>query len=122
MQSIAGYGVFMALCAYCRKETELYDGGTPVCVECADAPALQQSIAAILHKEVALTTERAEAANATFHALLRDIPSNVPHPDGSQRLHNASRELTIARQTMMEATLRLNDFLNRGTIPEDLKR
>jgi hypothetical protein len=112
----------MAPCAYCRKETELYDGGTPVCVACADARASQPSLAATLRKELAAATERAEAANATFHALMRDIPSNVPHPDGGQRLHNASRELTVARQAMMEATLRLNDFLNHGTIPEDLKR
>ncbi len=112
----------MAPCAYCRKETELYDGGTPVCVECAGARAPQPSLAVRLQRDVALATERAEAANAAFHALVRDIPSNAPHPDGSQRLHNASRELTIARQAMMEATLRLNDFLNRGTIPEDLKR
>jgi hypothetical protein len=112
----------MALCAYCRKETELYDGGTPVCVECADARAPQPSLAARLRREVAVATERAEAANAAFHALMRNIPSNVPHPDGSQQLHNASRELTIARQALMEATLRLNDFLNHGTIPEDLKR
>ena len=112
----------MALCAYCRKETELYDGGTPVCVECADAPPSEHSIASTLHKEMAAATERAEAANAAFHALMRDIPSSVPHPDGSQHLHNASRELTVSRQAMMEATLRLHDFLNHGTIPEDLKR
>ena len=71
---------------------------------------------------MAAATERADAANAAFHALMRDIPSNVPHPDGSQRLHNASRELTVARQAMMETSLRLNDFLNYGIIPEDLKR
>ncbi len=112
----------MALCTYCRKETELYDGGTPVCVECSAAPPPQNSIAARLQWDVAAATERADAANAAFHALMRDIPSHVPHPDGSQRLQNASRELTAARQAMMEATLRLNDFLNRGTIPEDLKR
>ncbi len=119
---MARYGVFMARCAYCQKETELYDGATPVCVECAVAPAPQSSLAARLIQEAAAATERADAANAAFHALIRDIPSNVPHPDGSQRLQNASRELTIARQAMMEATLRLNDYLNRGTIPEDLKR
>jgi hypothetical protein len=112
----------MALCAYCRKETELYDGGTPVCVACSDAPASQHSIASRLQRDVAAATERANAANAAFQALMREIPSSLPHPDGSQGLHNASRELTIARQAMMEATLRLNDFLNHGTIPEDLKR
>ena len=89
-QGVAGYGVLMGLCAYCRKETELYDGGTPVCVECADARAPQPSPAARLTREVAAATERADAANAAFHALMRDIPSSVPHPDGSQRLHNAA--------------------------------
>jgi hypothetical protein len=119
----------MALCVYCQKETELYDGGIPLCVECADAhdakrkpPASQLSIAGRLQREVAAATARADAANAAFHALMRDIPSHIPQPDGSQRLHNASRELTVARQAMMEATLKLNDFLNHGTIPEDLKR
>jgi hypothetical protein len=61
----------------------LYDGGTAVCVECADAPAPQHSIATKLMRDAAAATERADAANAAFHALMRDIPSNVPHPDGS---------------------------------------
>ncbi len=100
----------------------MHDGGTPVCVDCAGAPVPQHTIAAKLMRDATAATERAEAANAAFHALVEDIPSNVPHPDGSQRLHNASRELTIARRAMMEATLRLNDFLNHGIIPEDLKR
>ena len=111
----------MAQCVYCHKETELYDSGTPVCVECSNARASQPSMAARLKREVALATERADAANAAFHALMRDVPSNLPQPDGTQRMQNASRELTVARQAMTEATLRLNDFLHDGTIPEDLK-
>ena len=113
--------MFMALCVYCRKETELYDSGTPICVACSNAPAPQSSIASKLQREAAAATARADAANAAFHALMREIPSGMPQPDGSQRLQNASRELTVARQAMMEATLKLNDFLNHGTIPEDLK-
>jgi len=112
----------MAQCVYCHKETELFDGGTPVCVQCADARTSQPSIAGRLKREVAAATERADAANAAFHALMREIPSSIPQPDGSQLLHNASQELTVAHQAMMEATLRLNEFLNHGTIPEDLKR
>ena len=112
----------MALCAYCQRETELYHGGTPVCVQCSNARASQPSIASRLERELAAAAERADAANAAFHALMRDVPSSLPQPDGSQRLHNASRELTVARQALLEATLRLNDFRNHGTIPEDLKR
>jgi hypothetical protein len=106
----------MALCVYCRKETELYHGGTPVCVACSNSP-----IAARLQRDMAIAVERADAANAVFQALTAQIPSELPHPDGTQRLQTASRELTIARQAMMEATLRLNDYLKHGTIPEDLK-
>lgn len=113
--------MFMALCTYCQKETELYDGGTPICVACSDGQLRQPSIADRLQREATAAAARADAANAAFHALIREVPSHVPQPDGSQRLHNASRELTLARQAMMEATLRLNDFLNHGTIPEDLK-
>jgi hypothetical protein len=39
-----------------------------------------------------------------------------------QRIRNASHELTAARNEMMEAHHRLNEFLERGTVPEDLKR
>ena len=112
----------MALCVYCQKETELYDSGTPVCVECSNARTSQPTIAVRLKREVAMATERADAATAAFHALMRDVPSNLPQSDGTQRMQNASRELTVARQAMTEATLRLNDFLQHGTIPEDLKR
>jgi hypothetical protein len=52
----------------------------------------------------------------------RVIPSFIPPPDGTQRIHNASHKLTEARNTMMKAHRRLNDFLERGTVPEDLKR
>jgi hypothetical protein len=27
----------MAECAFCKAETELYDGGSPICKNCADA-------------------------------------------------------------------------------------
>jgi hypothetical protein len=112
----------MALCVHCQKETELYHGGTPVCVDCSDARTIPSSIATRLQRDLAAATERADAAHAAFQALMRDIPSDLPQPDGTQHLQNASRELTVARQALMEATVRLNDFLNRGTIPEDLQR
>jgi len=51
-----------------------------------------------------------------------DIPSHLPHPDGTQHLSNAARELSAARKEMMDAHNRLNDFLARGIVPEDLKR
>jgi hypothetical protein len=50
------------------------------------------------------------------------IPSFIPHPDGTQRIHNASHQLTEARNAMMKAHHRLNDYLERDIVPKDLKR
>jgi len=44
------------------------------------------------------------------------------HPDGVERIHNASRERDTARKEMMAAHNRLNDFNELGIVPEDLKR
>ena len=57
-----------------------------------------------------------------FIAVMGDVPSGLPHPDGTQRIHNASRELSAARKEVMKAHTRLNEFFGRGIIPEDLKR
>jgi len=39
----------------------------------------------------------------------------MPHPDGVQRIHNASGKLKAARDEMMRAHRRLNAFIERGT-------
>lgn len=119
----------MALCVYCQKETALNDRGTPVCVECSDARAAQgqpplshHAIYAALQQDVAAAAERARAANAAFRVVMQDIPSNLPHPDGTQRVLNVCRLLSVARREMTDADSRLNDFLIHGTVPEHLKR
>ncbi len=119
----------MALCAYCQNETELYDGGTPVCGECSPAraakpqPALSHhAIYAALQQDVTEAAERAHAANAAFREVMKDIPSNLPHPDGTQRVLNVCRLLSAARREMTDADSRLNDFLVHGTVPAHLKR
>ena len=114
----------MALCAYCRKETELYDGGMPICVECSkpQTPLSHHAIYAALQQDVAGAEERANAANAAFREVMKDIPSNLPHPDGTQRVLNVCRLLSAARREMTEADSRLNDFLVHGTVPAHLKR
>jgi hypothetical protein len=117
----------MAQCAYCKAETEMYIGGdVPICVECSDAlgpgrkpPA---SVRNALIQSVAETTARANAASDAFSAIMGQFPSGLPYADGAQRIHSASRELSVARKEMMKAHSRLNDFLRRGVVPEDLKR
>src|ERR1700681_2423313 len=115
----------MAQCIYCKTKTESYDIGLPICLDCANRaeaknPPEEQNIRVILQRELIAATARAHAATDAFHAIVDDIPSALPHPDGTQRIHNVYRELSIARRRMMEAHSRLGDYLVSGTIPEDL--
>src|SRR5260370_26577420 len=119
----------MAVCTFCKAETELYDSGVPVCVKCSGAqgserkpPTSEHQVLNVLNQNFQAATERSKAATAAFDAITSDIPSGIPHPDGTQRIHNASREVTVARMELLTAHHRLNDFLNAGVVPEDLKR
>ena len=118
----------MAQCAYCKTDTELYENGTPICVVCAGAKAInpkpsfvESQIRLNLLHEVRQATDRVNAAAESFSMMIKDIPGDVPHPDGALRIAHASRELSTAREDMMRAHRRLNDFLSHGVIPEDLK-
>lgn len=120
----------MAQCTYCKTETFVYEGGDiPICIECSDAgkrkrksPASEHEIRTVLHQQFVAATDRVKEATEAFDAATRDIPSGMPHPDGIRRIHNASREVSIARVEMMKAHNRLNDYLSRRIIPQDLKR
>jgi hypothetical protein len=50
--------------------------------------------------------------------MSQGVPSGLPHPDGTPRIHNASHELDTARKEMMKAHTRLNDFTERGIVPD----
>lgn len=119
----------MAVCTFCRAETELYESGVPVCVKCSDArdskrkpPTSEHEVLNVLKQDLQAAAERSKAATAAFDAVMNEIPSGIPHPDGTRRIHNASREVTVARMEMLRAHHRLNDFLNAGVVPDDLKR
>ena len=117
----------MAECVYCKCETALHDCGTPICINCSDArdaprmpPTSQQSLLTIWRHEAATATTQTRALSEEFIKILTDVPSCIPLPEGADRLHNASRALSFARAKMKTANSRLNDFLARGIIPEDL--
>jgi hypothetical protein len=117
----------MAQCTYCNAETEIYAGGdVPICVECSDALEARRKPPAsarnALIQRVAETTARANAASEAFSSIMSQFPSGLPYVDGAQRIHSASRELSVARKEMMNAQSRLNDLIERGIVPEDLKR
>jgi hypothetical protein len=119
----------MAQCAFCKADTELYDGEVPVCIKCSNARAakrmpaeMERQIRTTLIQVLTEATVRANTASEAFSAVMSEIPSGIPHPDGVQRIHDVSRDLSAARKEMIRAHSRLNDFLVRAIIPEDLKR
>jgi len=115
-------------CCFCKAETELFINGVPVCVACEarqikrKPPARDNSILSTLHRDLEIATERAKAATAAFDAVTSEIPSGIPHPDGTQRIHNASRKMSQARVGLMIAHNRLNAYLERAVVPDDLKQ
>jgi hypothetical protein len=121
----------MPACAYCGAETQLYESGVPICLKCSDErdskakknpPASGRSIRSVLVEDIAKATARVNQASQTFMEVMGQIPSGFPHSDGAQHIHNVSRELSVARQDLMRAHARLDDFLKTGRLPEDLKR
>jgi hypothetical protein len=116
------------ICAFCESEAEQAIDGVPICGECsgnprADTrlPKTDQEIRAVLHKEILASTARAHAASEELIAIMSDIPSGLPHPDGSLRIQNAAHALAAARNEVMRAHSRLNEFLARGVLPGDNK-
>src|SRR5579871_1440029 len=102
----------MAKCAYCGSETELYCGVVSICLKCSEEldheaskkpPAGSKSIQSVLVDEVVKATARTNKASRDFLEVMGQIPTGFPHPDGSQRIHNASRELSIARKDLRRA-------------------
>jgi hypothetical protein len=73
-----------------------------------------------LQQELKNATERAATASAAFLEVTNQVPSGLPHPDGTQRIRNISHELAFARTELMRAHSRLDEFLVSGIAPDDL--
>jgi hypothetical protein len=119
----------MARCVFCRFETDLHDNGIPVCPACSAKRDVQrkpqtreQRIRSVLLDEIAEATARTNAANDVLTSIMSDVPSHLPYPDSAQRIHIASHALREARTAMMAAHRRLNDYLSRGIVPEDVRQ
>ena len=82
-------------------------------------------VLSVRHAEVAdrlrAELQRAESqyklSQAEFSFVLSDIPSGLPQPDGTQRIHNAARDYHTSREAFQTALDRFNDFILRGKIP-----
>lgn len=113
----------MVQCSFCKIETELYDGGVPICVKCFEEQnASQQQTRNRLLDDTLEATALHNDAREEFESVMGQIPSGLAHPDGVRLIKNASSSLSIARKKMMKAHSRLDEFLESGIVPEDLKR
>jgi len=75
----------------------------------------------LIQNVVDAATLKSEACEA-FNAAIDQFPSGLPYPDGAQRVRNASAQLSAARKILRTAHNRLDDYLNAGIVPEDLKQ
>jgi len=84
-------------------------------------PTAQEIRATLLQDLLGATAHTRDAARL-FDETIDQCPSGLPHPDGAQFIKNASNKLSLARKEMGTAHNRLNDYLSRGIVPEDLKQ
>ncbi len=80
-----------------------------------------ERIRKILRDAFDATLLERDTASEAFDEILREIPSGLPHPDGA-RIKSAASALSVAREKMSVAMIRLREFENLGLMPEDLKR
>ena len=116
----------MAVCAFCKaQETELYESGIPICIECADvrsqrkAPVTDPLIRTRLLGDVLEWTARVQDAEKELEAVKMEA-SSFPHSDGTQHVKNASLKLTAAGNEYAKAHTRLARYFASGIAPEDL--
>jgi hypothetical protein len=116
------------ICAFCESEAEVAIEGVPLCETCSGKPETEiqklktdREIRAALQREILASAVRAHAASEKLSAIMADIPSGLPQPDGSQQIQNAAHALAAARNEVMKAHSRLDEFLARGTVPGDFE-
>ena len=111
----------MSKCSKCGADTELHDGGVPICVKCSERGKDRQRIMEILHRNLQVARQRRDEASTHFNDMTRHTPSGIPYPDSQERLHIASRDYTNAQQALAKALAQLNDYLIDGEVPPGLE-
>ena len=70
------------------------------------------------HQRLGHADEGVDAA--AFLDVTSQVPSGLPHPDGTQRIRNIAHELAFARTELMRAHSRMDTFLVSGVAPDDI--
>jgi hypothetical protein len=61
-----------------------------------------------------------DTAYKKFDLLIKDIPSEIPQPDGSLRIRQAGGASRAALQNYKRALKRFTEYAFSGTVPKDL--
>jgi hypothetical protein len=108
------------------EELKLYESDVLLCLQCVkhrgENPKTITPIGAALTRGLAEATIRVTSASMEFDAVSSYIPNSFPTPEKTQRIKDAAHFLVSAREELTEAQNRLDDYLNHGVIPIDLKR
>jgi hypothetical protein len=120
----------MPQCTRCQTETELYENGSPICITCADrgtepkpkplSPTTLPQLRDSLFQALIRATARANAAAKALNAVTKQFQTG--RANGILLIRQASEDLEAARKELGRAHNRLNDFLSRGIVTDDLKR
>jgi hypothetical protein len=81
----------------------------------------EERITRILKEQLAEALERRRLASIAFQDVTRG-PSGLPHPDGTQRVLNASRAYSEALRNVTAAIRRRSDYIVTGITPNDLTK
>ena len=62
-----------------------------------------------------------EQRRREFGAVIAEVPSGIPQPDGQVRITNARADNSSALEGFTRALRDFNDFVLNGVVPEHLK-
>jgi hypothetical protein len=79
-----------------------------------------QPVFEILRAEVERTRQEYAKSNEHFWMVCADVPSDLPHPDGTKRVDLVARAKTAAMIAYTNALRRFNKFLLEGEVPDEL--
>jgi len=71
-------------------------------------PKINPSTQKELKEQLRVAKNAQKEAVKHFKEIVREIPSGLPHPDGSDRIRNASRELADAHKRLVALLIELN--------------
>jgi len=82
----------------------------------------REQVLAALNHDLQVAQQRRDEASTQFSEIMKDVPSGLPHPDGTDRIHQASQKYFEAQKEAMDALMCLNKFLVDRALPEDPER